>query len=84
MRVVREAVANARKHADARSVSIEVDGRLPWRVRVVDDGVGFSEERAGYGFGLESMRARAASVGGTVTTTSAPGAGTTVELVFPP
>lgn len=84
MRVVREAVANARKHAEARSVSIEVDGRLPWRVRVVDDGVGFSEERAVHGFGLESMRARAASVGGTVTTTSAPGAGTTVELVFPP
>jgi signal transduction histidine kinase len=33
--------------------------------------------------GLTSMQERAASLGGTLTVTSAPGAGTTVELRFP-
>lgn len=49
-----------------------------------DDGVGFTGDRAsGGGFGLESMRERAHAVGGELTITSAPGAGTTVAINVP-
>jgi signal transduction histidine kinase len=51
---------------------------------VGDDGIGFDpSERDGGGFGLTSMRERARALGGDLSISSAPGAGTTIEVVIP-
>lgn len=73
--VVSEAVANVLKHAQATHVGVRIDergGRL--RVEVTDDGVGGVPVNGA----LTTLRDRVESVGGTVTITSPPGAGTRV------
>ena len=81
----REALANTVKHAGARSVWVLVQAR-PGRVllEVSDDGRGFdpAAPRIGH-FGLESMRSRAAEVGGVLTISSKPGLGTVVRAEVP-
>jgi signal transduction histidine kinase len=87
-RIAQEAIVNARKHASATSVRVEVgnaaDGVI---VRVVDDGVGFVPDLAaapepGH-LGVSTMVERAELAGGWVRVMSAPGAGTTVECWLP-
>ena len=89
-RVAREAVANARKYADARSVSVAVSrpSRETTRLTVVDDGKGFSEEhraRRGEGghLGLTLLEDLVRQSNGTLAVRSTPGDGTTVELEVP-
>ena len=88
--IIREALTNVRKHAAAHRVAVTVDldgDRL--HARVADDGRGFDPERVEDvardwpHYGLTTMRRRAATIGATVAWTSAPGAGTTVELQVP-
>ncbi|WP_133980411.1 sensor histidine kinase [Kribbella voronezhensis] len=77
---VGEAIANTLKHARATRISIEVE-QLGQRLRVVvrDDGIGGARE----GFGLTSLRDRVASVGGSLTLDSPPGAGTSIRAEIP-
>ena len=81
----REALANAAKHAGASTAWVLVEAK-PGRVlvEISDDGRGFepSVEHSGH-FGLESMRSRAAEVGGLLTITSTPGLGTVVRVEVP-
>ena len=86
-RIAQEALANVRKHARARHVACSVsavdDGIL---TRIVDDGVGFTGERAGSArghLGLVSMRERAEMAGGWLRITSSEGNGCTVEYWIP-
>jgi len=84
LRGAQEALSNIRKHSRATRVSLRlsvVDGRV--RLGVTDDGTGFDPAAPTGGFGLAGMRARADQVGGIVTCTSEPGAGTTLELEVP-
>ncbi|MGB9280777.1 MAG: ATP-binding protein [Pseudonocardiaceae bacterium] len=86
-----EAVNNARKHASGAAVAVhvcEVDGNLGFTVR--DQGTGFtpqlhdgSLEAGPAGRGLRNINARIAAVGGKISITSTPGAGTTVEGSVP-
>lgn len=88
--IAQEALANIRKHAQARQVEIQLD-RLPTMIRlqIKDDGRGFAMEALdkspedGRGVGLLSMRERASWVGGQTSIRSAPGAGTLVEIDIP-
>lgn len=91
LRVVQEALANARKYAKATQVTIEVEFE-PDSVTtsIVDDGVGFDPadgptEVAGVtgGRGLSLMADRLAGVGGEVEVTSEPGSGTVVVAAVP-
>ncbi|RPF28319.1 sensor histidine kinase [Georgenia muralis] len=82
-----EAVQNAAKHSGAGGVSVRVE-ELPrrWRLSIEDDGTGFDPggaSRSGTGAGLANMRDRIDAVGGSLTVTSAPGAGTTVTAEVP-
>jgi PAS domain S-box-containing protein len=88
VRLVREAVTNVVKHADARTVTLLLAFRARrFRVSVTDDGKGFSippdhGAPAGH-FGLIGMRERADGVGASLSVRSAPGQGTTVVVEAP-
>jgi signal transduction histidine kinase len=84
LRIGQEAIANALKHARARTIEIEVAFADP-RVRLVvrDDGVGLAPgagEAAPSHFGLRGMRERVAQMGGRLAIGPAPGGGTRVEV----
>ena len=86
-RIVQEALNNAVRHAQAQSVTVEVDaGGGTVTIMVRDDGVGFDpgartiRERR---LGLTSMRERAEGLGGKVVVDSVPGSGTTVRVEVP-
>lgn len=86
--IVREALQNIRKHADATTVQVEVtrEGEA-LRVLVVDDGQGFQSEQQqadpGQHFGLLQMRELAQELGGDLVIASQPGVGTRVEALIP-
>ncbi|MCC7360706.1 MAG: GAF domain-containing sensor histidine kinase [Anaerolineales bacterium] len=84
VRIAQEALANARKHAQARHVALRLN-LTPQRLHltVADDGRGFALEAVGQGhFGLHTMRERAESVGGGLTVDSGRG-GTRLEAWLP-
>ncbi len=85
--IVREAVANAVKHAQPEAISILStvlpDGRT--EMRVCDDGAGMQRERAldGMSQGIDAMRERTAALGGTIEWLSGDEGGTVVRLLVP-
>ncbi|MEV0127241.1 GAF domain-containing sensor histidine kinase [Dactylosporangium sp. NPDC050688] len=91
-RVAQEALHNALRHGEPSRVDIELrrSGR-GFTLRVTDDGTGFdtgggsgpARPAAQRRLGLASMRERARSVGGRLSVTSKPGAGTTVTMEVP-
>jgi signal transduction histidine kinase len=85
LRIAQEALTNVRHHADATIVGVRLEvreGRAS--LRVADNGCGFDPRGVGGArYGLASMRERAALIGGRLEVRSAPGEGTTVELIAP-
>jgi two-component system, NarL family, sensor histidine kinase UhpB len=83
LRVIQEALTNARRHSGARNVRValrrEVDNLV---AEVSDDGRGFGPDTTA-GVGLKSMRERAAALGGKLEIESKPGEGTRVHLRIP-
>jgi signal transduction histidine kinase len=88
LRIVQEALANVRKHGQARQAEVRLE-QEPTRlaIAVEDDGVGFDPGELGRSefprFGLATMRERAQSIGGVVHLDSAPGRGTRVRIEIP-
>jgi signal transduction histidine kinase len=84
-RILREALVNTRKHAQARHIELELtENGNTVIARLTDDGVGAASLDAGPGhLGMATMRARAAAAGAVLTITSTPGTGTTVLLTLP-
>jgi signal transduction histidine kinase len=88
MRIGQEAVLNAARHAQAKTIRMHVDfGASTVALRVADDGRGFDAQHAAEStsdhYGITTMRERAEQVGGHVTISSQPGRGTVVEAVVP-
>ena len=82
-RIVQEGLANSRKHAGAKHAWVKIGARSGERfVALRDDGAGFDATEDGAGQGLSNMRERAASIGGALTLSSAPGAGTALEVLL--
>lgn len=82
LRSAQEGLANVRKHAGARRVTLELAGDEDVAVlRVVDDGRGFAPDSAPDGFGLSGLRARLALVGGDLTIDGTSGATTLTARV---
>lgn len=74
--VCSEALTNASKHARASSVTVELRGSGEQVLLTVrDDGSGGADPE---GSGLQGLADRMAAVGGRLTVTSSPGAGTTI------
>jgi signal transduction histidine kinase len=89
LRIGREAVLNAVKHAAPRTVEVnlEYDPRS-LTLRVVDDGTGIppgalDAAAAGEHLGIAGMRDRAQRAGGRLDITSEPGRGATVSVSLP-
>ena len=79
-RFVQEALTNIAKYSGAKNVWVQM-GKNGGRIDIVvrDDGVGFDPNLALPGrHGLTGMRYRIASLGGTMSLTATPGAGTTI------
>ena len=85
LRITREAIGNAVRHGQARTINLQLHNSDGIRLRVSDDGEGFdvSAPRSPQSFGLTSMRERTESLGGEFTIASTPGSGTTVEVMLP-
>ncbi len=89
LRTAQEALANARRHAEATHVTLTLtyfDDAV--NLDVVDDGRGFDPETLGPagpggGFGLRGMRERAVHLGGQFTVESTPGEGTAITIALP-
>lgn len=88
VRIIQESLTNVRKHARAKSVSVEVrqaSNRL--LLEISDDGVGFEKGARSRSvfprFGLATMQERAESMGGTFTVDSSPGTGTRIRVETP-
>ena len=80
--VVSEALTNAAKHADATSVTVEVEARDDLlRVDVRDDGIGGAEFARGSG--LVGLRDRVEALGGRIALESNPGTGTSISVELP-
>jgi signal transduction histidine kinase/ligand-binding sensor domain-containing protein len=89
MRIVGEALANARSHAKAGCIEIRVKfGVRRLIVSIVDDGEGISPDilreggRPGH-FGLAGMRERARALSGRLSVDTPPGGGTGVTVTIP-
>lgn len=88
IRICREAVANAFRHAGADSIRVNVEySDVGMLITIGDDGAGIEPKILEHGreghWGLSGMRQRAAAIGAKLTISSSPGSGTTVELVIP-
>jgi signal transduction histidine kinase len=83
--IVREALANIQRHSEASAAHVLIEAQQGQVVvEVHDNGRGFNPA-AGHRdhFGLDSMRSRAAQIGGQITITSTPRTGTLVRVRVP-
>jgi signal transduction histidine kinase len=79
LRIAQEAIANARKHADAGNLWVSYEVDPPFAVLVVeDDGKGLSQQPGGDSYGLTIMRERAQRIRGGLDVGPRPGGGTRV------
>ncbi len=84
-RIAQEALTNIGKHAQAKRVSISFVISDVLRFSIKDDGVGYraTEKTDGRHLGIQSMRERAAMLGGRLGVTSRAGGGTAVIVTIP-
>ncbi len=84
VRIVQEALANIRKHAQAKNVVVKLTALPSYlSVKIMDDGIGFDQKVDRKRFGLQTMRERAESAGGSLSIDTSPGKGTQVDLRLP-
>jgi len=86
--ILQEALANVRKHARTEKVQVTLSrdihlGEVFLCMKVVDDGIGFTEKQSNRSFGLKTMQERAISVKGTLFIDSSLGKGTSVFCRIP-
>ena len=83
-RIVQEAVNNAVKHAGAQRIDICLQAeQTTGYLSVKDNGRGLWGEASGRGSGLDIMRHRAATIGGSLRVSADPGGGTVMTCRFP-
>ena len=86
LQIIREALTNIERHAQAGRVAIALapNGAERLRVTVDDDGMGFDEaDRPLHRYGIVIMHDRAQSLAGEISVRPREGGGTRVELDFP-
>ena len=81
--ILKETLANARRHSEARCIRVTLgcEGDGYW-VEVADDGQGFETKVHGGGMGMSGMREGARALGGELEVECEPGRGTRVRVTF--
>ena len=83
-RVGREAIANALRHAHARSIRVHLSYRSRDLVlSVTDDGIGFDFHPVRAGFGIKSMTKRCETIKAQISITRPPEGGCRVQVTSP-
>jgi two-component system nitrate/nitrite sensor histidine kinase NarX len=88
LRIIQEALTNARKHSEAKTVRVLMRGNDQghYTVLIEDDGIGISERQKqnsnGEHVGLSVMQDRASRIGGTLSIEGEAGEGVQVRLEF--
>lgn len=83
-RITQESLTNAARHAQATSVSVEIEthaGEVTLTIR--DNGQGFNFSRRSRGLGLAGMQTRARACGGALRIEAALGEGVVIEVKCP-
>ena len=84
VRVLQEALVNARRHSGAQNVEVRLRAEGGALVaEVADDGRGFDAASTRAGVGLSAMRERVEGLGGAFEVESQPGEGTNVRVTVP-
>jgi len=86
LRIAQEGVANAVKHAQAKTIRLSLQGNgTGAEISVTDDGRGFDVSANGRsaGLGLRLMRERVEELGGTLSIASSPETGTVIKATLP-
>jgi signal transduction histidine kinase len=88
LRIVQEALTNARKHARARRASVRIEAKNGnATISVEDDGTGFDlgdlAHQGGNHFGLQTMKERARDIGASFAVETEKGQGTKVIVKVP-
>jgi signal transduction histidine kinase len=82
--IARESLVNIAKHADAAVVRVRLAADARRLVlEIADNGNGFDPAAVAGGFGLRSMRQRAAAIGATLSIDARPLDGTRIAVVLP-
>ncbi len=86
-RVAQEALTNVCRHAEAQQAKVELCYESDQvEIRIIDEGRGFDPSEKFHpprGWGLAGMRERVESLSGQLILESAPGKGTTVDVILP-
>ena len=87
LRIAQEATTNAVRHALAHRIDIQLEYTADTvSLTIADDGTGFHPDdaltKSGH-FGLRGIRGRAKKLGGKLTITSTPNAGTSIHILVP-
>jgi nitrate/nitrite-specific signal transduction histidine kinase len=87
-RIIQEALSNIRKHVKVGHAHVQIStGNNRLEITIADDGRGFDISNVKHNgwphFGLQTMKERSDSIGGTLDIRSSPGAGTKVVFTIP-
>jgi len=78
--IAREAVTNAARHANCKTISIELNMETEMTIlTITDDGTGMTDESEGSGLGLKLMKYRAHLIQGSLDIESKPAKGTEIS-----
>jgi PAS domain S-box-containing protein len=84
LRILQEALVNARRHSDARHVEVILSAnRRGVRAEVLDDGLGFDPAAVREGVGLAGIRERVSTLGGKLEIESVCGGGASLKVEVP-
>jgi nitrate/nitrite-specific signal transduction histidine kinase len=85
MHIVQESLSNVRKHAKASQVKVTLDCKVPCKIEIEDNGVGFdaSQDAGDSHVGLHIMRERAHRIGAELSFDSAQSEGTHISVILP-
>jgi len=83
-KVIQESVTNIYRHANASSIKLTLANQNHYiKITIQDNGIGFDELKTRYSDGINGMRIRLESVGGSLNIHSKVGSGTCLYMEFP-
>jgi len=83
-RIVQESLTNIAKHAQAKTVTVELEQHTGMiQLSIADNGQGFKPTQNTTGFGLQGMRERAVALGGQFHLHSQPEKGCRISVSLP-